>query len=346
MKTKNNDTWIWEHKSFPDFIYKDFDLSKIYYKLGELRTLEKFLSKETKDNLATNNLFQEIVSSYLLDGEDLDKKYLENDTLLVKTFINSKNNLKDLNKATLYQWSNGLYNQELGLKENSYRIKDEEIEIISVMREKEQVHYKAPPGEEVDELMKNFLSWINKEDNKNPLYKIIIAPLYFLLIQAFNEDNEKISRLIFSNLLEKTDTLNSSFYEINSKLYERSVEFNKIIDDICISSTLDISKYIEFYLALIDDLLNENLLKLDKICLQNSFWQENLEKDLNIRQKRLITHYLKEENKEIKVMSYMEIENISRLMANRDLQDLVKKGILLNFGKGRGSYYKLLLETK
>lgn len=358
MKTKNNNTWIWQQKDFPNFTYKDSDLSKIYYKLGEIRTLERFLSKETINNLATHNLLQEIKNSYLLDGEVLNEKDLKNDildilnnitdstiktknTLLVNTFIDSKNNLKDLSKKTLYKWS-----KDLGLKNNRYRIKDEEIEIISILEEKEQVHYKAPPGEKVEELMENFLSYLNEEDTKNPLYKVIIAPLYFLLIQAFNEDNEKISRLIFSNLLEKTNTLNSSFNEINSLLYSKSLEYNRIIDNICISSNLDISKYIEFFLVLIDDLLNKNLLKLNKICLQNSFWQKNLEKDLNIRQKRLINYYLKEENKEIKVMSYMELENISRLMANRDLQDLVQKGILLNLGKGRGSYYKLLVETK
>lgn len=360
MNILNNKKWIWQNKNFPDFLYEEVDLSKIYYKLGELRTFEKFLNKQNKEDLKVSSLYKEICNSYLLEGERLELVDLKNtiskvlnkkdnketfhkkDVLLVKTFIDSKNNTKSLTKETLYFWSKNLLNEEISLKDNRYRTKDEEIEIVSAFKE-EKVLYRAPFGNNIEELMRNFLLWINQENDKNKLYKLIIAPLYFLLIQPFKEENEKLSRLIFSYVLEKSSFFTSSYYEINSILYNKSLHYNKVIDDLCISKTLDINKYIEFYIEVLEDLLNENIHTLSKVCRQNNFWNKNSEKDLNIRQKKLINYYLKKEDKNIKVIFYMDLEKISRLMANRDLQDLVKKGILTNQGKGRGSFYTLIV---
>ncbi len=352
MNIFNKKKWIWQNDNFPNFTYKDFDLNEIYFKLGQIKILESLISKEDKCILKDEVLYNELRSTFLLEGEEVNNKDLKNAikdknkkeeyTSLVKTLIDIKNNKEELNKKSLCKWKTNLsFNNT---KESRYRRKEEEIEIISGFKENEKIHYQAPLGKNIDFLMENYFNFLNNQNTENttkPLIKAIIAPLHFILLQTFNEDNEKISRLIFTNILEKHNILDSSYFELNSKLLKNHLLYNQLIDETFISLTLNISKWIEFHLKLIEEVLDENIIQLSKLRGQSTFWNKHLDISLNIRQKKLISKNLKQVNTKIRVSQYMELTNISRLMANRDLQDLVKKGILCNEGKGRGSFYTL-----
>lgn len=333
MNILNKQKWIWQNSNFPNFTYLKHDLKEIYYKFGQINILES----STNQN-KTQNFYKELQGSYLLEEETLKKNTNELEMFL-KSFEDTKTFFTDNTFFSLNSWF-------LSSKDKNYRKDNQEIEIVSGFNKEETIHYQAPLGKDVKKLMKDFLSWLNKEDNDNKVDKALIASLYFLLIQPFNENNEKISRVLFFDILRKE--FNISFFPYSSFLLEEKSKYNQIIDEICSSKDMNINKYISFMLESLDKALLSYIKELrnqNKANKETSFWEKHFNLNINARQKKLILKNLtNKENgkrsKEIRVFEYMELTQASRLTANRDLQDLVKKNIFTNYGKGRGSFYK------
>ena len=62
--------------------------------------------------------------------------------------------------------------------------------------------------------------------------------------------------------------------------------------------------------------------------------------ELNERQKKAFKHLLGEGK--ISTKDYCELNNIVPDTANRDLKDMVKKGLVKRVGKGRSTHYALI----
>ena len=104
----------------------------------------------------------------------------------------------------------------------------------------------------------------------------------------------------------------------------------------------------EWFVKLLEESMDNTLLKIEIVKVKARFWDKHLNTKLNDRQKKVILKilsYLPQEFEGgMRVQKYMNITKTTRLTANRDLSDLVQKNIMLNHGKGRGSYYSLIVE--
>jgi len=362
--------WIWQSEDFPNFLFKKLELEAIYYKFGQLNAIEKFISSDDSKALFIDILSSEAIATSAIEGEILQRSSvhssinkilklgLEEDysstvqsDAIVEITIDAKQNAKQpLTKERLCSWHKALFPMgQSGLIEirvGEYRSGKEDMKIVSGAWGREKIHYIAPPSRQVEELMSEFLIWLNSNNEKNIFYKASIAHLWFVLIHPFDDGNGRIARAITDFVLASASLTNANFYSISTVIHNRRKQYYTVLDSVCKQINLDISIWIEWFISLFDASIDDTLVKLESIQKKAKFWDKHRDIQLNYRQKKVIKKMLSAlpDHFEggMRVRKYTGIAKTTRITASRDLADLVEKTVMKKFGSGRGVYYELV----
>ena len=370
MKTYQEEKkWIWQDKNFPNFTYDKVALDRLYYKFGQLAMVEQFISNDDATSLQLDRLLNEALSTSAIEGEILqrssvrssinkilklgledDYSYTRESDALIEVLLDAKINKASLNEKRLFAWHTALFpNGSSGLRNittGAYRDDNEPMQIVSGAWNKEQIHFVAPPSKDVAKMMKIFLDWLNNNDELNPIYKAAIAHLYFVLIHPFEDGNGRIARSITDYVLAKASLTNATFYSISTTIYQKRKEYYKVLDKVCIATNQDITLWMKWFIELLEESIDATLKEIEAVKIKATFWNRHRETKLNERQKKVILkmlEYLPEEFEGgMKVKKYTSITKTTPLTASRDLADLVQKGVMQSYGKGRGVFYKII----
>lgn len=364
----DNHHWIWENKDFPHFTYQKIPLEQLYFKFGQLQSVESFLTHQDSTGLLVDVLENEAISTSAIEGEilqrssvrssiqkilrlDIEAEYTNNYHIdnLIEIILDAKTNLAPLDHERLSSWHIALFpTNQSGLRKilaGTYRTHEEEMRIVSGPWEKEKVHYVAPPSLMMEKMMADFLFWLKEDNESDLLIKAAIAHLYFVLIHPFEDGNGRITRAITDYVLSQAKLVNASFYSIATAIHQHRKEYYTILDSICRSETLDITPWIEWFMKIVSISIDDTLKKVETIQVKTQFWDRCNQHSLNERQKKVINKMLSvlPEPFEggMKVNKYMSLTHSTRITASRDLADLVEKGLMSSFGSGRGTYYQL-----
>ncbi|MEA3498458.1 MAG: Fic family protein [Campylobacterota bacterium] len=371
MKTYQEEIkWIWESENFPNFIYKTTNLENLNYKFGQLNMIEKFINTEDSNELLLDVLLNDAISTSAIEGEILqrssvrssinkilklgledDYSYTVQSDSLIEVLVDAKINKKPLDKKRLLSWHKALFPAgSSGLRDiniGSYRTDIEDMQIVSGTWNKEKVHYIAPTSKNLEQLMDNYLEWLNKDNDLNSIYKAVVAHLYFVLIHPFDDGNGRIARAITDYILAQSNLANVNFYSISTMIYQKRKEYYEVLDKVCINTNQDITLWIEWFIKLLEESIDDTLLKIESVKTKAKFWDKHINTKLNDRQKKVILKmlsYLPDQFEGgMKVQKYMNITKTLRLTASRDLADLVEKNIMKSHGMGRGVYYTLIV---
>lgn len=363
--------WIWESKEFPDFNFTKAKLEELFYKLGQLQTVEKFMNSSDSKELLLDVLEDEAVATSAIEGEMLqrssvrssinkilrlgfedDYSYTNQTDALVEIIIDAKQNSDEpLSKDRLMTWHKALFpTGQSGFKKiqvGAYRVDAEAMQIVSGSWEKEKVHYIAPPSSMMDEMMSQYLIWLNEEvDASEIIYKAAIAHLWFLLIHPFDDGNGRIARAISDYVLSKSNLVNANFYSVATTIAAHRKEYYQTLDRVCVKDDLDISLWMEWFVELLTESIEQTLAKVQTVKTKAMFWDKHINTKLNDRQKKVILKMFASLPLEfeggMKVSKYISITKATRLTASRDLSDLVEKGVMQSHGSGRGVFYSLV----
>ncbi len=364
--------WIWKAKNFPNFSYSKPNIQELFYKLGQLQSVEKFMNDSDSKELLVDILEDEAIATSAIEGEVLqrssvrssinkilrlgfedDYSYTTQTDGLVEIVIDAKqNSTQELTKERLFIWHNALFpTGQSGFKKievGKYRSDSEDMQIVSGSWEKEKVHYVAPPSSMMDEMMSNYLEWLNEEVEASEIvYKSIVAHLWFLLIHPFDDGNGRIARAITDYVLSKAGLVNASFYSMATTIQSKRKEYYEILDLTCVNVELDITIWMVWFIQLLSESIEQTLLKVESVKTKAIFWDRNIDTKLNAREKKVILKMLSylplEFEGGMKTSKYISLTKATRLTASRDLSDLVEKGVMQSHGSGRGIYYMLIL---
>ncbi len=368
MKTYlENKNWIWEGDKFPQFVYSEVALDRLYYKFGQLKMLEELLNRESYSELMLNVLLEEAISTSAIEGELLqrssvrssinkilklgledDYSYTRESDALIEVLLDAKNNLEPLTKERVFSWHKALFVNGGGLREikvGAFRTDAESMQIVSGAWNREKVHYVAPASKEIESLMDAFFVWINEDNKTSGIYKAMVAHLYFVLIHPFDDGNGRIARAITDYALAKDHLANGNFYSISTVIYQRRKEYYDVLDKVCVHTDQDINVWVEWFAGLLEASVDDTLTRVEAVKIKAKFWDRHKETKLNQRQKKVILKILSflPDGFEggMRVQKYMSITKTTRITASRDLGDLLEKNIMKSFGSGRGGYYKL-----
>ena len=363
--------WIWEGENFPRFVYSKVPLKSLYYKFGQLKMLESFLDEESRSELTLDALEQEAISTSAIEGEMLqrssvrssinkllklglqdDYSYTRQSDALVEVLLDAKSDTAPISKERLFAWHRMLFAHGGGLRKveiGFFRSDGEQMRIVSGPWHREKIHYIAPPAKRVEKMMEDFLQWLNKDCRTDPIYKAIVAHLYFVLIHPFDDGNGRIARAITDYVLAKADLANGKFYSISTMIFRRRKAYYDVLDRVCVRIDQNIDLWVEWFVDLLEASIDDTLAKAEAVKIRVKFWDRHKTTELNPRQKKIVLKMLAALPKKfeggMRVKKYMSLAKTTRITASRDLKDLVEKGIMRSFGKGRGRYFELNLDN-
>ena len=359
---RENKKWIWQYKNYPHFEYDSKKLEKliesISRKQGELMVLSRVIGRENLQQSQLNALENEIISSFAIEGEVLDrdsvkssiKEKLEMEVVegyrgktkesnCVDILLDANSNYEEhLTVEKIFTWhykmfenhNNRLWNIEVG----NFRKKGT-MQIVSGVVGKEKVYYEAPSYEVLDKEMETYVEWFN--DTSASLIKSAISHLWFVIIHPFDDGNGRLTRLITDMVLSeleesKLTRLYSMSKSINAdrKGYYNTLE--QTTGYIRKENPLDITVWCEWFLKTLHSSLIEAIASVEHVVEKAKFWDRHRESAINERQTKVLNSILDRGVNHVQsgltAKKYMKIAQTTSATASRDIKSLLELGCI------------------
>ena len=264
-----------------------------------------------------------------------------------------------LTKKELFAWHTMLFSDihfNKDLEIGQWRTPKEPMHIVSGAAGHERVHYVAPPSEQMDSEMKQFIAWFNETDptrSKQSKQKQTILPgpvraaiahLYFECIHPFDDGNGRIGRALVEKALAQ-ELQKPVLFSLSTMIHKHKKEY---YDQLSAASSgdLDITEWIEYFVKTIYAAVLDSQEAIKEEVRQAFFWKQHGDA-LNERQKKVIARMFKEGKEGFKgglsAQKYMKIAHCSKSTATRDLAELLHLGCIYQLpGSGRSTRYEIV----
>lgn len=202
-----------------------------------------------------------------------------------------------------------------------------------------EVTFRPPPPIEVPFLMREYLYWVNRDDKHeiHPVLKAGIAHHELVRIHPFIDGNGRIARVIATLILFLGGYDIRRFFSLEEYYDKDAVMYYESLQK---ASLGDLTTWLEYFTsgaAIEFDKIKEKILKLSRdVKMKERFGGQQI--FLAERQIQII-EYLQE-------VGYLQNQSFSTLFPTvsedtvlRDLQDLIKKGLVKKIGSTKAARY-------
>lgn len=173
--------------------------------------------------------------------------------------------------------------------------------------------------------MREFVDWINKAGDLSSVLIAGIAQFQFVHIHPFIDGNGRTARLLSTLILYKTGYDFKRLFTI-SEYYDndRSSYYNAIQS--VRNNSMDMTGWLEYFVTGLRLQMKEIKQKGEQIIRQDIELQKINRLGLNVRQEKAIKYLLR--TGAISVGEYQTVASCIRRTAQRDLEDMMEKGII------------------
>ena len=215
------------------------------------------------------------------------------------------------------------------------------MQVVSGPMGKEKVHYTAPEAPRLEEEMNRFIEWFNTDISTEPVVKSAIAHLWFVSIHPFDDGNGRIARAIADTQLARADRTNQRFYSMSAQLMKSKQGYYDVLESTQ-KGSMDVSQWLVWYFERLTEALEACAETLSKILIKAKFWEEHKTTQLNERQVKMINKLQGDFVGKLQSSKWAKMTKVHRDTARRDIQDLIKKGVLsVSSEGGRSTNYIL-----
>jgi Fic family protein len=363
--------YLYQHPDWPNF---KWDSKAIIAPLGQVRHLQgKLVGKmealgfKLRNEAVLETLTMEVIKSSEIEGQILNLDQVRSsiarklgidisglvpsdrnvDGIVEMMFDATHKFTKSMTADRLFGWHSALFPSG---RSGMYKIivgkwRDDStgpMQVVSGAMGKEKVHYQAPPAADIGKEMKIFLTWFNKEPEDDLIIKSALAHLWFLIIHPFEDGNGRIARALSEMLLTRSDGIAQRFYSMSAQIRSERKDYYNILEKTQ-KGTLDITKWLNWYLKCLENALYSSETNLSKVLYKHMFWTKFATEVLNNRQILMINKLLDEFIGQLTTSKWAKIAKCSQDTALRDIQDLLNKNMLQkNHSGGRSTSYNLV----
>lgn len=216
------------------------------------------------------------------------------------------------------------------------------MQVISGPIGKERVHYEAPAAARLHGEMRTFLGWFEKDDLTDLVVKAGVAHLWFVTIHPFDDGNGRIARAIGDMVLARSEQSPQRFYSMSGQIRQERKAYYDILEATQ-KGNLDITPWLEWFLARLGRAFTRAETILAAVLSKARFWGRFAGMKFNLRQGSMINRLLNGFEGKLTSSKWAKLEKCSQDTALRDIDDLIRKGILKKeFAGGRSTSYALL----
>lgn len=347
MYIHERDNWTkfhWNHAEI-DLLIEEIGRKQgmLYGRLSNIGFSNKI--KAMAENLTKDVLYSSEIESILLNEDEVRssialKLGIENvkftapshyvDSVVAVMLDAIEHYDQKLTKEKLCCWQSAFFPS--GFSEGSkieigqYRTHEEHI--VSGAFGREKVHYIAPSPERIQEEMSLFINWFNGDSAKMPsVVSSAIAHFWFVSIHPFEDGNGRLARILSDMLLSRGDGSELRFYNISSQINKDKNHYYKILEKMQHGDG-DLTEWLQWYAEKLSCALDESNASISTILNKNFFWQRIAHVPLSDRQVDMLNLFLDGYEAKITSKSWANLAKCSKDTALRDIQNLLKKGIL------------------
>lgn len=366
--------YIHEKDNWNNFTWNEKLVSK---KLAETRNLQgRLLGKmeslgfDLQDEAVLNTITLEIVKSSEIEGEILDLEQVRSSVArrlgielvgaieserhidgIVEMMLDATQHYDlPITKDRLFGWHSSLFPTGWS---NMHKItvadwrKDTTgpMQVISGAMGKEKIHFEAPNSDRINSEIETLINWIELQNDIDPVLKSAIVHLWFITIHPFEDGNGRITRAITELLLARSDNSVKRFYSMSSQIGIERKQYYEILEKTQKGNS-EITEWILWFLECLKNSFESTSELLSKILLKAEFWKVNTKTILNKRQQTMLNKLLDGFDGKLTTSKWGKICKCSQDTALRDIQDLMKKGIIQKEKSGgRSTNYELKMPS-
>ena len=363
----------WQLEKWAEFIYDEDIINNNALKFaelsGEIFGVFKTFNSAKQQNEILDIMISEAIKTSEIEGEMLSREDVRSSFLKKLGLTTTIKNIKDkraeniallmlevrnnfqakLTEKMIKQWHGMLFSEARYVHAGMYRTGKEPMQIVSGAMGKEKVHFEAPPSENVPQEMRNFVKWYNNFKTEGNMLKIIIktaiAHLYFESIHPFEDGNGRTGRALIEKCLSESlgrQIIMSISQTIEQNRKQYYAELTKA------QNTLQINGWISYFSQLLIDAQKNALERLEFSVKKTQFF-DKYKNAMNGRQTKVINKML-DAGKDgfeggMTAKKYISITKTTKATATRDLQELVKIGVLKQNPAGRSTNYELNMRS-
>ncbi len=215
------------------------------------------------------------------------------------------------------------------------------MQVVSGPADRQRVHFEAPEAARVPEKMDAFLTWFNAPPREDPVIRAALAHFWFVTIHPFEDGNGRIARAIADMALARADGQAERFYSMSAQIEAERNEYYSILER-SQKGEVDITLWLDWFLRCLERSLAQAEDTLAAVLHKGRVWQHISTGPINERQRFLINRLLDGFEGKLTSSKAGQLTNCSSDTALRDIQGLLKLGILLqNEAGGRSTSYRL-----
>ena len=261
------------------------------------------------------------------------------DGIVEMTLDATRNCAAPLTGERLCAWHAALYPGGCGRPIRAGQWRDDAdgpMEIVSGPAGLERVHYIAPPAGRVAEEMAGFLKWFEEARAGEPVLSAGLAYLRFLSIYPFEDGNERIARAIADMALARSE--GGRFYSLTAQIGREREAYYAILEATQ-TGGLDVTGWQDWFLEYLARAIANARHGLAPVLARARLGETHA---LNSRQTRTLDRLLDGIEGRLTSSGWAAMNLCSQDTANRDIRDLVERGILVRGeAGGRSTSYGL-----
>lgn len=364
-------SYIWQLNNWPHWAYDHkrlaFLLAKVHRAQGHLWGRMHDLGMDLRDQATLRVLTDDVLKTSEIEGERLDPGSVRSsiarrlgvdigalapadrhvDGVVDMVLDATQNYEAALSKDRLFGWHAALFpNGYSGLSKirvGAWRDDAQgPMQVVSGPDHRRRVHYEAPPADQLDAAMTDFLLWFNTEQHDDPIIKAGLAHLWFVTIHPFDDGNGRIARAVCDMALARAEKSAQRYYSLSTQIQrERKAYYD------CLEATqkgnLDVTDWLEWFLACLLRAIEGSENTLASILTKARFWKNCAGMPLNERQIKLLNALLDGFDGKLTSSKWALIAKCSQDTALRDINELLEYQMLKKSdASGRSTSYELV----
>jgi Fic family protein len=208
-----------------------------------------------------------------------------------------------------------------------------------------KVHYEAPPADRLEAEMARFLTWFNTPPRIDGLLRAALAHLWFVTLHSFDDGNGRIARAVTDMALAQLEQSSQRFYSVSSQIRRERSGYYDILERTQ-KGSLDVTKWLVWFLDCYTRAIDTAEVACADVLRKADFWQRYAREPFSPRQKAVMNRILDGFEGKLTAKKWAALGKCSVDTAQRDINDLVARGILVkNPGGSKNTSYALGLDV-
>jgi len=215
------------------------------------------------------------------------------------------------------------------------------MQVVSGPIGRERVHYEAPAAPLLRKEMRAFVRWFNAHDSMDLVLKAGVAHLWFVTVHPFDDGNGRIARAITDLMLARSEKSAQRFYSMSAQIQQERKDYYDILETTQ-KGDLDITPWLDWFLGCLGRAFQSADTILASVLRKANFWKTHADASFNDRQRAILNRLLDGFEGKLTSSKWAKLTECSQDTAGRDIDDLVRRGILAkDAAGGRSTSYSL-----